>query len=89
MEFANSNTGKLVSAAGVSNVEIYKMILTMGDSIALTQAMLTNTNNTLNTMKQTVADLQEQTETMNGTIKNVQSQISNLTTRVEALEGGE
>ena len=89
MEFANSNTTKTVSEAGVSNVEIYKMILTMGDTISLVNASLTNLTNRVNTINTTLTELGETVEGLAGDVKTMQGQIADLTGRVETLEGGE
>lgn len=81
MEFANSNTFRTVSEAGVSNVEIYKMILGLGDTVALVNANITNLYNRLNALQ---GDVSAQAETISG----INTALADLTERVAALEAG-
>lgn len=74
VEFANKNTTRTVSEAGVSSVEVYKIIITVADTVAV----LNGNMNILSTKMQEVQT----------SIEDLQEAVRDLTARVETLEGG-
>ena len=81
MEFANSNTTRVVTEAGISSVGIYKTIITVADSVSVIQANMNNVVNSVTALSQAVKETQDNLATLT-------EAVTALAERVEKLEGG-
>ena len=93
IEFANKNTLRTVSEAGVSSAELYSKIVEsantvqgLASQIASLNGDVTALSGSVNTLSGSVNTLNGSVATMQGQINNAQEQISTINASLQALE---
>lgn len=81
MEFAMRNTTRSVSEAGVSSVEVMRLLNEMASAVSVISS-------TVNGMTGELTALNNRVTAMDNRITGLQGELTALTARVAALEGG-
>ena len=94
IEFSMRNVTKSVSAAGVSNAEIYVLLQAQAQQLAALQSavnqisgQVSSIGTIVGTLQTTVSGLQSSVNTINGQITTLQADVGSLQTSVNTING--
>lgn len=86
IEFANKNTLRTVSEAGVSSAELYSKIVAIANTVQGLASQIASLNGDVTALSGSVNTLSGSVATMQGQINNVQDQISTINASLQSLE---
>lgn len=86
MEFAMRNMTKTVSAAGVSSMEMYMLLMALQNTVSALTSTVQGIAGDMNSVKSDVGSMKTDISSIQATLSVIQEQITSLDARVTALE---